>query len=113
MRSAEAPGKRRSETGRVYYEYRKNRSDKPGSLTGIGRVSRLKSLSLTFKKMVPRAMVFMDLQTGYTVPELLKAYKMLYGEYSLKSKTAAKKSERDQYRKKAARYLSAIRYIEK
>jgi hypothetical protein len=29
--SAEKPGKRISRTGKVYYERRKNRSDKPGS----------------------------------------------------------------------------------
>lgn len=30
-RKALAPGKRRSKTGKIYYEYRKNRSDKKGS----------------------------------------------------------------------------------
>lgn len=33
-RKALSPGKRKSATGRTYYEYRKNRSDMPGSLTG-------------------------------------------------------------------------------
>lgn len=33
-RSAKAPGKRTSATGKVYYERRKNRSDRPGSLMG-------------------------------------------------------------------------------
>lgn len=32
---AKAPGKRKSRSGRIYYEYRKNRSDMPGTLTGI------------------------------------------------------------------------------
>lgn len=32
---AKQPGKRKSATGKIYYERRKNRSDKPGSLTGI------------------------------------------------------------------------------
>jgi hypothetical protein len=34
-KTANPPGKRISENGNVYYEYRKNRSDKPGSLTGL------------------------------------------------------------------------------
>lgn len=37
-RKAKAPGKRVVKKGRkktVYYEYRKNRSDKPGKLTGV------------------------------------------------------------------------------
>lgn len=33
---AKAPGKRKSATGRKYYERRKNRSDVPGTLTGVG-----------------------------------------------------------------------------
>lgn len=32
---AKAPGKRKSASGNIYYERRKNRSDKPGSLTGV------------------------------------------------------------------------------
>ena len=32
---AKKPGKRKSATGRTYYERRKNRSDKPGSLLGV------------------------------------------------------------------------------
>lgn len=35
QRRAKPPGKRRSASGRVYYERRKNRSDKPGLLTGV------------------------------------------------------------------------------
>lgn len=34
-RSARPPGKRTSKSGAAYYERRKNRSDKPGSLTGV------------------------------------------------------------------------------
>lgn len=34
MRSARAPGKRKSASGKTYYERRKNRSDMPGKLTG-------------------------------------------------------------------------------
>lgn len=39
---AKAPGKRKSASGKTYYERRKNRSDKPGSLTGVS-TSSLKS----------------------------------------------------------------------
>ena len=41
QRSARKPGKRLSRSGVVYYERRKNRSDKPGSLSGVP-VARLK-----------------------------------------------------------------------
>lgn len=34
-KKATPPGKRTSASGRVYYEYRKNRTDAPGSLTGL------------------------------------------------------------------------------
>lgn len=35
QRKAKKPGKRKSASGRVYTERRKNRSDKPGMLTGM------------------------------------------------------------------------------
>jgi len=35
-RTAKAPGKRKSASGRTYYESRKNRSDRPGTLMGQG-----------------------------------------------------------------------------
>lgn len=38
MHKALPPGKRKSKAGRVYYEYRKNRSDMPNTLTGISNV---------------------------------------------------------------------------
>ena len=38
-RKAKAPGKRISKTGRVYYERRKNRSDRPGALSGVSAAS--------------------------------------------------------------------------
>lgn len=38
---AKAPGKRKSSTGRTYYEYRKNRTDAPGSLTGMGLSAKI------------------------------------------------------------------------
>lgn len=36
---ARKPGKRLSVTGKVYYERRKNRSDKPGALSGVSAAS--------------------------------------------------------------------------
>lgn len=39
-RHAKAPGKRKSKSGRTYYERRKNRSDVPGSMTGNTTKSR-------------------------------------------------------------------------
>lgn len=33
---AKAPGKRKSAAGKTYYEFRKNRTDMPGKLTGTG-----------------------------------------------------------------------------
>lgn len=38
-RKAKPPGKRLSKKGKVYYERRKNRSDKPGMLSGISSTS--------------------------------------------------------------------------
>ncbi len=40
QRTARVPGKRKSAAGNTYYERRKNRSDRPGSITG--NLSRLK-----------------------------------------------------------------------
>jgi hypothetical protein len=40
MKKAQGPGKRVSVDGNVYYERRKNRSDMPGSLTGIGALKK-------------------------------------------------------------------------
>lgn len=34
---AKAPGKRKAKSGKVYYEYRKNRSDMPGRMTGMSK----------------------------------------------------------------------------
>lgn len=39
MRKAKAPGKRTSATGAKYYESRRNRSDAPGSMAGIGAIN--------------------------------------------------------------------------
>lgn len=39
MLKAKPPGKRKSASGKVYSEVRKNRTDAPGKLTGIGDIS--------------------------------------------------------------------------
>ena len=41
MKKALPPGKRQSATGRTYYEYRRNRTDAPGKLTGHGGIDIL------------------------------------------------------------------------
>lgn len=38
-KKAQPPGKRTSATGRTYYEYRKNRTDAPGSLSGVTKIT--------------------------------------------------------------------------
>lgn len=45
-RKAKPPGKRKSKRGKIYYERRKNRSDKPKTLTGIALVKRKLSNAL-------------------------------------------------------------------
>jgi hypothetical protein len=45
MRKALAPGKRKSATGKTYTERRANRSDKPGSLTGMKGLKKLSGVA--------------------------------------------------------------------
>jgi hypothetical protein len=52
MRKALAPGKRKSATGKSYTERRANRSDKPGSLTGVNFNSKKYALSAYEKQLV-------------------------------------------------------------
>lgn len=40
MRKAKAPGKRKSSSGATYYESRRNRSDVPGTMAGIGSINK-------------------------------------------------------------------------
>ena len=51
-RKALAPGKRKSATGKSYTERRANRSDKPGSLTGVNFNSKKYALSAYEKQLV-------------------------------------------------------------
>lgn len=58
MKKAKAPGKRKSATGNTYYEYRRNRSDMPGSLSGIyfktGEISTLDDLKKAYKNLAKK-----------------------------------------------------------
>lgn len=45
MKKAKGPGKRVSADGNVYYERRKNRSDMPGSLTGIKGLKKISGVA--------------------------------------------------------------------
>lgn len=49
MRKAQGPGKRVSATGGVYYERRKNRTDMPGSVLGIGALKKTAMYDCTNK----------------------------------------------------------------
>lgn len=69
-RKAKAPGKRKSSTGKVYYERRKNRSDKRGHVTGIS----LPKLRSEMKEQIK-----------------LSLGKLLVSRTLAKTKTAAKK----------------------
>jgi hypothetical protein len=57
-RKAKAPGKRTSATGRKYHETRKNRSDVPGTLTGIG------SIKIDLKRKLAMAQLKLALLVG-------------------------------------------------
>jgi hypothetical protein len=54
---AKPPGKRRSATGKTYYERRKNRSDMPGQLTGVTAGSLINELKKRLKKKIDKAVV--------------------------------------------------------
>lgn len=97
-RTALAPGKRRSRSGRIYYEYRKNHSDKPGSVSGIRK---------GFAKLV-------NYNTDKGIMMLLRKFKGDYDflEYELKRQYGnlalelnfdkMKKSDKDRIRKEMA-----------
>jgi hypothetical protein len=53
MKKSQGPGKRVSATGNVYYERRKNRSDMPGSVLGIGNINTnaLQNLDYLIKEL--------------------------------------------------------------
>lgn len=76
-RSARLPGKRISRSGAVYYERRKNRSDKPGSLSGAG-MSQDHAIQRVIMKRRLRVKGF-SLDNNIADAELQKAYTKLTG----------------------------------
>lgn len=58
QRKAKPPGKRKSASGRVYYERRKNRSDKPNTMAGAKAL-----LKDYYKKMLQNALLKKELAT--------------------------------------------------
>lgn len=57
MRKAKAPGKRKSASGNVYYERRKNRSDVPGRLLGTASMYDVRD---RIEKMIAQTIRFQD-----------------------------------------------------
>lgn len=60
-RSARAPGKRRSASGRSYTERRKNRSDAPGKLTGVSASTLKSELKNRYKESLGKQLVRREL----------------------------------------------------
>lgn len=56
QRKAKPPGKRKSKTGKTYYERRKNRSDVPGSITGLKAAVRSRLKEKLSKQLLQREM---------------------------------------------------------
>jgi hypothetical protein len=54
MIKARAPGRRKSDSGNLYYERRKNRSDVPGTLSGSGNTENFESVDFWLKMFAPR-----------------------------------------------------------
>lgn len=53
---AKPPGKRKSASGKVYYERRKNRSDVPGTLAGIKSAAKKMLTEQLGKKLVKQSL---------------------------------------------------------
>lgn len=62
-RVARTPGKRVSKTGKVYYERRKNRSDKPGSLSGVSASTLKSALRVQLEERLGKSFVQMNKAT--------------------------------------------------
>jgi hypothetical protein len=60
QRSAGAPGKRVTQWGSTYYERRKNRSDIPGTLAGIGAATLKSELKSRLEDQLGKAYVAKD-----------------------------------------------------
>lgn len=59
-KKAKAPGKRKSATGKTYYERRKNRSDKKGTLTGVSEAKMIEAIRAKVEEKMGRAYVARD-----------------------------------------------------
>jgi hypothetical protein len=61
MKSALPPGKRKSASGKTYYERRKNRSDIPGKLTGVSSAKLIDALKEKLAESLGEAYVKRDM----------------------------------------------------
>lgn len=59
-KKAMKPGKRKSASGKVYYERRKNRSDVPGTLTGISEAKMIGAIRSRIEDKMGKAYVARD-----------------------------------------------------
>lgn len=64
QRKAKPPGRRRSASGQTYIERRKNRSDKPGMLTGITTATLTSALRSRLKDQLGRNLVARETATS-------------------------------------------------
>lgn len=80
-RKAKPPGKRLSKSGKVYYEHRKNRSDMPGSLTGISQAKLIGEIKQRVEGTMGRA--YVNLSNAKKAAEK-KAYKKIISECKIK-----------------------------
>lgn len=67
QRTARRPGKRKSASGKVYYERRKNRSDVPFSLSGISSGKLGGELKKRLKEKLAMALLRRDLAISRTI----------------------------------------------
>jgi len=63
-RHARRPGKRRSKGGSIYYERRKNRSDVPGSLTGLSTVKVKSVLKEKYTESLGKVLLQREMKKG-------------------------------------------------
>lgn len=64
--TARKPGKRRAASGKTYYERRKNRSDKPGQLTGVSVGSMKNGVLSHYKEKLANRLMRRELATTKT-----------------------------------------------
>lgn len=63
QRRAKAPGKRKSASGKVYYERRKNRSDVPKTLTGVSMATLQSAMKGQLKETLGKQLLRRELAT--------------------------------------------------